>query len=924
MTAKDFFVKAYNEITEDVEKIFSEDELFAKGWHDSAVLDASTVRNILKIRKIACLLIDAKGFLDEQKLDEIIAHLEQHRFVLGPFFEHDAPREEHLLKMLQFLKNSKEMRQTLKMLSRPLSYPYIDELIRDTLHFSPSHALTDADAKRAVLSSLLVYFRQNVGSCFATAPAIMIHDEQPLAYLNDCRELFSTGRLKRTFAGTEYAVPISPSWGSGMLRKPIFLDRHGSQIAKDQSFQFAMQAAKVTEDIPKLVESSLSSSHGGFFTVEQVMKLTLLHLHALKEEDVQEKDIPVPEMRQQFLLQQSGKARSDRVKQFHEQWKSAKRAFKRLTDNAILRAWEYTFASFSESKSDFFKWNLYTSLGFGAEEEDGLGKVIYGFLSEKLEEHKKKAQDYQRQYEKVFLEVKAIESNARAISTEAQMHGFKMQYASRINELNYFLDLRDKEVQFTQIMSQLFAFMIKTYVELLPTYFQEIYDADMSIEQEGPYDDSPAGFRLLFKHGRSHPSTWTLIYTKEQFVNYLVDFFTMTEPDILARDEVKGVQKDVLSLISQMLLHLRSQEFLESAFFRVAKAHGAFPVANPLENLDRIAKKPWAYTSGGSMQSLIATVYGSGEVPKEASRWVESEIELLTFFADCLKEMPPNLSAPYSHDRKKSLLAFSPTHAFTLKPGTDPFIQIWTEEAYTYTWTRDRFFLPRKEFVQKLHLSSSMIEKLGEEFCKELPSEVAHLLRKIFSSLPPTLTPAQFRHQLLSELALQPWVRKIGRIPLALEELDEKLYTLLPLFYLEELPDKVNALVLHILGESKEVDLKAITTPILSALDLREITKGALLQMTKKKSFGTDYHLAVVLAMQALGFSMPRPIFFGDTNWSNNFFGFVVSPGSEELELWRLDYTGCTGRPILAWKEWLDGSQKKPWGVYTRPYEYGQ
>src|SRR5262249_897492 len=70
-------------------------------------------------------------------------------------------------------------------------------------------------------SSWLCFLRQNVGSCFATAPAIIIHDEQPLQYFKDLNELLNTGRLKRTFGGVEYTAPLSISWGAGDLKKNI-------------------------------------------------------------------------------------------------------------------------------------------------------------------------------------------------------------------------------------------------------------------------------------------------------------------------------------------------------------------------------------------------------------------------------------------------------------------------------------------------------------------------------------------------------------------------------------------------------------------------------------------------------------------------------------------------------------------------------
>ena len=85
------------------------------------------------------------------------------------------------------------------------------------------------------LIAWLTYLRQNVGSCFATAPAIVVSEEQPELFFKDLSELFGTGRLKRTFGGVEYSVPFSASWGAGDLRRLIVVQR-GPLAEKQKSW----------------------------------------------------------------------------------------------------------------------------------------------------------------------------------------------------------------------------------------------------------------------------------------------------------------------------------------------------------------------------------------------------------------------------------------------------------------------------------------------------------------------------------------------------------------------------------------------------------------------------------------------------------------------------------------------------------------
>jgi hypothetical protein len=74
-----------------------------------------------------------------------------------------------------------------------------------------------------------------------------------------------------------------------------------------------------------------------------------------------------------------------------------------------------------------------------------------------------------------------------------------------------------------------------------------------------------------------------------------------------------------------------------------------------------------------------------------------------------------------------------------------------------------------------------------------------------------------------------------------------------------------------------------------------------------------------------MGYAMPAPVIFADTNWVKDEFGFLVNPGTGKLELWRVDYTGSIGAPMSIWKQWVNGTNPShKWVVYTKPFEYGQ
>ena len=85
-----------------------------------------------------------------------------------------------------------------------------------------------------------------------------------------------------------------------------------------------------------------------------------------------------------------------------------------------------------------------------------------------------------------------------------------------------------------------------------------------------------------------------------------------------------------------------------------------------------------------------------------------------------------------------------------------------------------------------------------------------------------------------------------------------------------------------------------------------------------KTTTSINFHLLVATAAQNLKLALPAPILIADTNWIKEDFLFVVNPGTENLELWRGDYTGRVGFPMSNWNQWLNGSRKDVlWGVYT-------
>lgn len=941
-----------------LEVVSEEYEELSRRLERSQIQESTSVRNVLRTRKLAQLLIDDKGEINLSILTKVIADLKQHLYSLGPQRQYDGKRQEHILNVLQLLDSQKELVRLLKKFTPPVTNKWAEELIRQTLQLPPSTIVTEAHTRRAVLSAWLCYLRQNVGSCFATAPAEIVHDEQPELFLQDLLDLIATGMLKRTYGGVENSVPLSASWGSGDLKKPLLI-YHSSKgintevwyspglIAAFEAIGFLKPDTRLKQKVAQMegwIKPLLQQSQSlpfSILTAEEIIRKVLLQLLGITEKQVKEYENRPRGMVSTQLIMHVPSAKNsegigDRCANFLQLFETAKNVFKSLADNALLKAWEFTLASFSDTKYEFARWNLYSSLGLQSNEAGGIGQCIYQIIQQKLDVANRKAQEIQYEYEMVYTQVKTLEMRMRQASTEKEIQWLKIDYQSRSNEFYFLEEQRNEAQNQASALVNLYDTLYKLYVEFFKDYFQEVYDADMQEVSTGPFDDSPAGFRLLYKHGRSNTSQWTRIKNQHEFVDALVSFFVATEPQIAHALDGMKIERDLSEVVTGIINHVKTKEFLESAFHRMAIAHRAPLIKDPLENLEHIEKKPWVYTSGGTMNTLVSCYYRIEEKPKEAEKWVESEMELLVYLADTVKQIPAPFLDPYLKGKRQALLMQSPTHAFLLKPFLSPFKEAWMHEEFTYTFIRDRFVRPAEIFVENLLLSDEMLKYLLQQISEKIPENFQPRFNSVVRQIKGPLTPIFFREQVVDLLESDRGLRYGARPILAVEEIDGLLYGMLPLFSVYELRERVQKIFSLLPGFPSEkleailqifdqIPLSRGEYPILGARQLQDICKALLCLSEASSTASQDYHFLISLAAQKLGFAMPAPLIFADTNWVKDLFGFVINPGTGKLELWRLDYTGSVGYPMSSWKQWVNGSRTDlRWGIYVKPFEYGQ
>ncbi|NDE83115.1 MAG: hypothetical protein EB051_05850, partial [Chlamydiia bacterium] len=131
------------------------------------------------------------------------------------------------------------------------------------------------------------------------------------------------------------------------------------------------------------------------------------------------------------------------------------------------------------------------------------------------------------------------------------------------------------------------------------------------------------------------------------------------------------------------------------------------------------------------------------------------------------------------------------------------------------------------------------------------------------------------------------------------------------------LEEKTGPGVLEILESFPDLSGKSIPAYI-----LRDWAKSCYLLFEKQICFDFDLHKYIADQSMRLSLSPPAPFIFADTNWSVYSFGFVVSPISEELELWRVKEFSFEGSFMRSWSDSFIKSQGSSWSMYAKPQEY--
>lgn len=594
----------------------SKEEKLCKQTVKASLLDVEQLVCMRRSRLVAEEVIDEKGLFNEARGKEICETLQiptptpyQKRF----FY--------HIRHVLDLFIESSHAKLRLKQLSFPLASPFIEQLISRSL--GKGREIEKRDISLALLVAVMAPLRQSVGSCFATAPLMIVQHEQPFFLFEELYNLVTRGFLKRVVNGKEVRIPVSIKTGMGDLLTPMHKDS--------------------IED-PSLKEA-LGMDH-----------------------------LPLPNPQDTI---------NSYIERVSDDPKHAKELFKAKTQSLLLKSYEFTVASLSDWKTDFSSWNMYTSLGLDHNEPGGIGQALYQFLEKELGKVNEDIDKLTDEVHQTEGEIRALETLLRNSTNPDQIRRLKGEIQAKAHHMYVSEDLHYHKRERSKKIAEFYKFIVEQLMRLFPEYFQELFDAEMVSSGGDILEDRPAGFRLLYKHGRYDPSVWTMIYNEDQYTQMLSEFFKAIERILfMAVDWEEG--KDLIETMIDGLVHsVREPEFIELAHKRMAKMH--------LHTLKESAPRtPWAYESGGSVDTLIQAYFRMVNQPKKVIFKPERPVDLLTELIEWMKDAPYAQTNRFTNDSAYGLLMTSPVHAFVFTPGVEGFVKAWENSYNTYTFVRDQ------------------------------------------------------------------------------------------------------------------------------------------------------------------------------------------------------------------------------------------
>lgn len=424
-------------------------------------------------RKIASYILSGKGDLIQERIDEVLADLHSSFFALSLFPAEESSLMEHLVLCLNELKKNKNVSQLLRRIGLVFQDEWVERIV--ILSCRKGDKITPYQSRLAVLNAYLCPLRQTVGSCFATAPAILIQQQQAETFFSDLLELLQKGELRRVVDGKQIAIPISRKFDFAEFSQKFSLE----ELSYDPLLEFY---------IPFLDEYFSPENATPIQKNDLLLVLEMLKKHSSPPKELSFKDLFV--LTYEKLYMQAPSVESELY---------FKLELLSYQVCPLLKAWEYTLSSFTQGGRAFSDWNLYISLGLSPTEPHGLGQAISQEIDQERDQLIKKAERMKDEIVNSFDQLKSIEALLKQASSEREIARLKAQFQAMLHHHYSCKELQRDSIDEANHLFELFNEFLEWLNGSFEEFFQELFDPELFFAREDLTFDSPAGFRLFAK-----------------------------------------------------------------------------------------------------------------------------------------------------------------------------------------------------------------------------------------------------------------------------------------------------------------------------------------------------------------------------------------------------------------------------------------
>ncbi|MDA8773871.1 hypothetical protein N9N03_01940 [Chlamydiia bacterium] len=887
---------------------------------------AGRYRNKQQALSLAQYLLHENGTIDTNRLLLVKTFLQHHLYPIDESLAIERLTRDHMITVCELLQDG-DMQDLWGQLLSSWPHPSFKEVMKQvsmTKYHSEKFGIA-----LMVLSAWLMQVRQTVGSCFATAPAILIHRTQPERFLSDMIQMVQKGAIKRVVDGTEHIVPLSVSTGSGDLTRILSVTKRELTdirlIHALESCDILKSYKKLSQSIDaftkryeRLIDTMISDYKHVHITVEQWLTLILQTENGIA--DISHKNTINPKKSSSDDLDiKSIDPKQTKYHLYTQQLTRVKGVYAMLIEHPLIKSWEYTLASFSETESKLCLWNLFTTLGMNDHRDDGsFAQCLHQLLQQKVDHCQQEAQLCHDKYTTLFQHAQTIKSRLNNVDTKKDAQWVSMQYQSQKGEAQHWLTQRDSYRRKAKIFSDIYQWLIQYLIDAVKHYFQEVYDPSLSSDKRDYHDDHAAGFRLVYKINATATSTWTPIHTQDEFIDAIARFLGMIEHELQHEEALQFVKREFQGIMTSLIQFIRGDHFISTAVQRLDCESKDSASHYDKRHFDQITQKPWAFTSGGTMDGFLKNYYRLREAPSKSTTWVDSVTDLWVFFIDTLRHLPRWKQDVFIEDPKKGMLMHSPTHACLLLPGVKPFVDSWLTDDYPYTWIRDHYCEPSASFYATIRLNTAQQLFLLDLWVVEFPYISPKQIHKWVTNH--LMNPYTFRDHIRAELNQL-------RIPNAqsailLSRLDSILFKHLPFVNNKQYKEiqlyinkQMNRLGCQLVPQSLE--------SIMSIGQCHETISRMLVKAVGSRYTHDDLMRLMKAAFRAAGCWSPTPVRFADTNWTHYDFAFCWNPGTDKLEIWAIHPYTRNGYSMTSWEKYTNGQVREAmWGVYNDPTQY--